>query len=56
MKLQFFPIPAVSPSQAQEEFNRFVSSHRIARVEKELIPDGTASFWSVCVTTAAVAP
>lgn len=44
MKLQFFAISAVSPSQAQEEFNRFVASHRMARVEKELIADGAASF------------
>lgn len=50
MKLQFFAIPAISSGQAQEEFNRFVASHRVARVEKELIPDGAASFWSVCVT------
>lgn len=50
MKLQFFAIPAITPSQAQEEFNRFVASHRVARVEKELVPDGAASFWSVCVT------
>ena len=50
MKLQFFSIPAVSPDRAQEEFNRFVASHRVARVEKELIADGAASFWSVCVT------
>jgi superfamily II DNA helicase RecQ len=50
MKLQFFAVPAISPGQAQEEFNRFVTSHRVARVEKELIADGAASFWSVCVT------
>jgi superfamily II DNA helicase RecQ len=50
MKLQFFAIPAVASEKTQEEFNRFVASHRVARVEKELIPDGAASFWSVCVT------
>ena len=50
MKLQFFAIPAIAPDQAQTEFNRFVASHRVARVEKELITDGAASFWSVCVT------
>lgn len=49
VKLQFFAIPAISPGPAQEEFNRFVASHRVARVEKELITDGAASFWSVCV-------
>jgi HTH-type transcriptional regulator/antitoxin MqsA len=49
VKLQFFAIPAITPGLAQEEFNRFVASHRVARVEKELIPDGAASFWSVCV-------
>lgn len=50
MKYKFFAIPAMSPETASNELDRFLTSTRIASVEKQLIPDGDSSFWSFCIS------
>jgi hypothetical protein len=50
--LHFFTVPALSPLAAQGELNAFMQAHRIVNVEKQWVPDGAASFWALCVTTA----
>lgn len=49
MKWMFFCIPARQPGQAGEEMNRFCASRQVVSVDKEFVPDGANSFWSVCV-------
>lgn len=50
MKHKFFIIPAKDPTQAEAELNAFYAQHRVTGVEKQFIPDGANSFWSVCLT------
>lgn len=50
MRFRFFTIPAMSPGAAEEDLNRFVAGHRVSNVERQLVVDGAASFWAVCVT------
>ncbi len=50
MRFRFFTIPAMSPGAAEQELNRFVAGHRVSNVDRELVVDGAASFWAVCVT------
>jgi len=47
MRMRFFSIPALDPEAAQEELNRFLGSHRIVTVERQLAQDGMASFWAI---------
>lgn len=49
MRLAFFAIPALHPEHPTEELNRFLGSHRVVRVERELVQAGAASFWAVTV-------
>ena len=58
MKLHIFSIPALAPEAAQEALNRHLAMHRVAHLDKQFVSDGSASYWSVCVTTvdAAVEP
>lgn len=50
MKLKFFTIPVAASESAEVELNRFLATHRIAGVERQLIVDGAASLWAICVT------
>jgi len=50
MKYEFFSIPALDPGPDQEELNAFISSHRIATVEKQFVTNGEQSFWAICVS------
>lgn len=50
MKQKFFAIPALAPEPAETELNQFLSSHRIAHLEKQFVAAGNESFWSICVT------
>lgn len=49
MKYNFFTIPVCDPRQAEHQLNSFISQHRIVQVEKQLIADGSNSFWVFCV-------
>jgi len=50
MKFEFFSIPACSPGQRQQELNAFLSSHRVAAIEKQFVADGEQSYWAICVS------
>ncbi|AUB83961.1 hypothetical protein THSYN_25525 [Candidatus Thiodictyon syntrophicum] len=50
MKYQFFDIPVQGGAEAQEDFNRFLASHRIASIDREFAADGRLSLWCFCVT------
>ena len=49
MKLKVFSIPAVGDETAEAALNLFTAQHRIVQIDRQLIQDGGASFWSVCV-------
>lgn len=55
MRLQFFSIPACGGDDAAAELNRFLSTHRVLRVDRELVHDGAQSLWAVCVQWAPTA-
>ncbi|KAA3607195.1 MAG: hypothetical protein DWQ01_15960 [Planctomycetota bacterium] len=50
MRFQFFTIPVFGGEEATQALNRFLASHRILSVDRELIQDGAASAWTVCVS------
>jgi superfamily II DNA helicase RecQ len=49
MKIVFFTIPVQNP-EASSELNAFLASHRIVRVDRQFVPDGANSAWSIAVT------
>lgn len=50
MRMRFFQIPLRDATEAAADFNRFLSSHRIVSVDRELVHDGENSAWAVCVS------
>jgi superfamily II DNA helicase RecQ len=50
MRLQFFRIAILSDRDDADELNQFLSSHRVLSVDRQLVVDGSNSFWTVCVT------
>ncbi len=49
MKHQFFTVPALHSQPAQDELNAFLAGHRILRVEKHFVSDGSNSYWAIDV-------
>lgn len=49
MPFKFFTIPIRDPTSAEVELNRFLESHNVLSIEKQLITVGLDSCWSVCV-------
>jgi len=49
MQYQFFRIPAVTPGDAAEEFNRFLRSNRVLNVNREFVVQGENSYWALAV-------
>jgi superfamily II DNA helicase RecQ len=52
VSLHFFAIPALEPTCAQDELNRFCAAHRVVSVERQFVAAGRESFWALCVTVA----
>ncbi len=50
MRVKFFPVPALTPDEANDEINQFCATHRVTALDKQLIADGERSFWAVCIT------
>ena len=51
MRSRFFRIPVWDPAgPATDELNRFLASHTVATMDRELIHDGPNSCWAVCVS------
>jgi hypothetical protein len=49
MSFRWFVVPALRPGPATEELNDFLAEVRVMSVQRGLIQDGGASFWSVCI-------
>src|SRR3989304_10088219 len=49
MQFKLFSIPATGDSEAEEELNRFLRSHRAVSVQKELVQSGQTACWYFCV-------
>ena len=49
-QFKLFLVPVMSSEPDLSNLNRFLSSHRIHRVQKNFIPDGGNSCWSFCVS------
>ena len=50
MKIKTFLVPVFNPEAAEEALNRFLASHRIVSVEKQLLHAKQNSCWSFVVT------
>jgi hypothetical protein len=50
MQLRFFTVPIHAPDEAATELNRFLASHRILAIDRQLINDGANSAWTICVS------
>ncbi len=49
MQLMMFAIPALNPGTAVEEMNRFLRSHRVLSVDRQLVGGDTKAYWAVSV-------
>ena len=49
MEVKIFTI-RIHDRESVDELNRFLASHRITSIDREFIPDGQNSAWSICVT------
>jgi superfamily II DNA helicase RecQ len=49
MAFHFFSVPITFSESAAEPLNAFLRSHRIIRVDRQLIDQGTSSVWALCV-------
>ena len=51
MQVHFFSIPLLSGESESAAVNAVLQSHRVVDVQKHFVPDGSNSWWAVCVTT-----
>ncbi|MCI5144604.1 MAG: hypothetical protein D3923_03540 [Candidatus Electrothrix sp. AR3] len=49
MRLKFFSLPAFDLEAAETKLNRFLASHRIHKIDRHFVQDGSASCWCLCV-------
>lgn len=49
MNIRFFWVPACHSEPAEEELNRFLTTHRTVQLEKAFASSGTTPGWSICV-------
>lgn len=50
MRMKFFVIPVFDPGDAEAELNQFLSTHRIAEVQRELVVSGGTPAWAISVS------
>lgn len=50
MQIRIFTIPVISGEELNEELNRFLRGHKIVEIEKQIVTQREAVFWSFCVT------
>jgi hypothetical protein len=55
MRLQYFAVPARGGDEASAALSQFLATHRVLRVDRELVHDGAQSLWAVCVQWAPTA-
>lgn len=49
MLVRFFSFPALGDPAREEELNRFLRSHRVLAVHRELVAQGMNSYWALAV-------
>ena len=49
MALKFFHVPCRGGASEETEVNTFLRSHRVLSIQRELLADGAASYWALCV-------
>lgn len=49
MQFRVFSIAATGDLDGEEELNRFLRSHRVVSVEKQLVVEGGSAYWCFCV-------
>jgi superfamily II DNA helicase RecQ len=50
MLFRFFSVPALDPDHGSEEVTAFLSNHRVIGVDRQLVANGSHSFWAICIT------
>ncbi len=50
MRLHFVVIPIHGGDAVEEQLNHFLTSQRIAAVDRQFVPNGVHSAWAICVT------
>jgi superfamily II DNA helicase RecQ len=56
MRVKFFAVPALDPGGAEAAVNAFVTQHRVTSMDRQLVSEGSGSFWALCVTYVDGAP
>lgn len=56
MRLHFVSVPVLASAASEDELNKFLGSHRVVAVDRQLVPDGSRSAWAVCVAYVDGAP
>lgn len=49
MQVKFFQIPSAGDQSVEGELNAFLRSHRVLKVDRELVQRESAPCWAVCV-------
>lgn len=49
MQVRFFQIPSAGCEAVEAELNAFLRSHRVLKVDRELVQRDSAPCWAVCV-------
>ncbi|MGO8748260.1 MAG: HRDC domain-containing protein [Thermoguttaceae bacterium] len=49
MQFRLFSIPATGDTEAEEELNRLLRSHRAVSAQGELVQGGQTAYWCFCV-------
>lgn len=49
VQFKFFAIPAAGSAEMEAEVNGFLRGHRAVTVQRELVREGGAAFWALCV-------
>ena len=50
MQYKIYTIPVLGGEEQQDELNKFLRSHKIIKVDKEIVDISGNSYWSFCVT------
>lgn len=50
MQIKIFTVPIVSGEQTNEELNKFLRSNKIVEMDRQLVRQNDAAFWSFCIT------
>ncbi len=50
MRVKVFAIPALDPADAEREVNSFLAEHRVTSIDRQLVSDGSGTYWALCVS------